>query len=605
MPSSPCLRSYTAIDDIPSHINPFLYKQLEDWGFDGFAETVTGYQVEETPADAIKQWLNLGGSVFLYDFDPDTIINAIVELVDNGSVALKTLQKRVRKVLEAKYNIGLFHNPFLAEDTDHTAITESHIPLALEVAHNEQNIKKVALVGPFADTFNFGTYSGTWGAAPADRANTIRQGILKYADELNLELTTVWGANSWNYNAQYPIPGYLLSYNDTPGTLQATYYSDTEFKDQVYQKREMPNRDWGLYPPHGLPSNSFSTVWEGDLAVPVSVDTDGYIGVAVAGTTSVRLFIDGELVAESGVSESPTILGEVLPYTYTTSPKAKACPPGGAKFVFRPNSRHHLRIEYQTWVHEARKKAAGVYSRVQLWWNLVDQKDAVAQAKQVSSDADLVILAVGAAWNSDAENGDRATLSLPKDQENLVHEVFATGKPVVLVIEGGRPFAIPDFYAKSAAVLSTGYLGQAAGQAIADVLFGKYNPGGRLTMSIPYDVGAIPAFYNQRITKDPLHIPHHIDIPKPVSIYLLRRNNSSVVMANKQLVAFGRFYVESGKTVDATLELDVDRYLPTINRQYERELERGEYRFVLAEDGSLDAQVYGEAALRVVGSHKY
>ena len=76
-------------------------------------------------------------------------------------------------------------------------------------------------------------------------------------------------------------------------------------------------------------------------------------------------------------------------------------------------------------------------------------------------------------------------------------------------------------------------------------------------------------------------------------------------MADKQLVAFEQVYVEPGKSITVTMELEVDRYLPTINREYERELEGGEYTFVLADDGSLDAAVHGRSVLRVEESHKY
>ena len=90
-----------------------------------------------------------------------------------------------------------------------------------------------------------------------------------------------------------------------------------------------------------------------------------------------------------------------------------------------------------------------------------------------------------------------------------------------------------------------------------------------------------------------------------VQIYLLRRKNSSVVMANKQLVAFDSVSVDAGATVTVKLELEVDRYLPTINREYESELEKGEYVFVLADNGALDARVHGQHALVVEEAWKY
>ncbi|KAJ4191824.1 hypothetical protein NW767_010730 [Fusarium falciforme] len=470
--------------------------------------------VADSPADAIRQWLNIGGGSLLYDFAPDVIVSSVAELVKNGDVELATLQKRVRKILEAKYDLGLFHNPYLPEGVDPNAITLSHIPLALEAARrsivllenrnrtlpirpSEQRINKIALVGPFVDLFNYGSYTGVWGANPTNNATTIRQGILEQlarAGDSNVDVTSAWGANNWQYNAQCPIPGYLLSVNGSAGGLQATYYHDTKFQDMAFQVIEMPNRDWGLYPPIGLASNSFGVVWEGELEVPVSSEVDGWIGVGATPKTTARLYIDSKLVSQSDDSNPGTILREIMPYTYTAE-KGTGPPPGGSEFLFTPGSKHKVRIECEVYPNWPRSSAAGVHSRVQLFWNLVDRKNAIGQAKSAASDADLIVLAVGAAWNSDGENGDRATLGLSTDQTKLAQTIFELGKPVVLVLEGGRPFAIPEFYAQSAAVLSTGFLGQAAGQAIADVLFGEFNPGGRLTMSVPYDVGCLPVFY--------------------------------------------------------------------------------------------------------------
>ncbi|CAG9950279.1 unnamed protein product, partial [Clonostachys rosea f. rosea IK726] len=585
---------------------------ISDWC--GLQETVTGHLVAESPADAIRQWLNAGGGIFLYDFTPDVIAS-------NGDVELSVLQKRVRKILEVKYDLGLFHNPYLSEDIDPQAITLSHIPLALQAAQNSIVLLENR-IGPFADTFNFGSYTGVWGANPADRASTIRQGLLQHLAKTpnsGVDLASAWGANSWHYNSQYPIPGYLLSTNGSSGALRATYYHDTKFQQAAFQTAEMPNRDWGLYPPVGLASNSFGVVWEGELEVPVSSPVDGWIA-----------YIDSKLISESAVSKAGTVLREIMPYTYTAENGSEP-PPGGSSFIFTPGSKHHIRIECE--------------------WNLVDRKDAIGQAKMAVSDADLIILAVGAAWNSGGENGDRATLGLSTDQTKLAHAMYAQGKPVVLVLEGGRPFAIPEFYAQSAAVLSTA--SQAAGQAIADMLFGVVNPGGRLTMSVPYDA-ALPVYYNQRTTKPASHIPYYLDVPKPAlysfgyglsyttfsqdlqgmkectfspgdtisfsvlvrntgpvagshvpQIYLLRRQGSSVTTANKQLVAFTRVYLNAGDTATATLQLEVDRYLPLINRSYERVLEAGSYTFALMNDGSLEAPAMAEVTLRVESSHIY
>ena len=311
---------------------------------------------------------------------------------------LTKLQDAVKRILGVKYDLGLFHNPYLDENIDSHALVESHLSLAREAAQKsivllenrnetlplrpaQQNINKIAMIGPFADTFNYGSYSGVWGSNPAENASTIRQGIIENlarSSNPKVEVLTAWGANSWNYNAQHNIPSYLLSFNSKPGGLQAIYYHDLDFQEEASKTIEIPNRDWGLFPPLGLSSNTFSAVWQGDLEVPVSSEVNGIIGIAVSANTTTRLYLDGKIVAESPESTTGNFLREIMPYAYTVE-NGTSPPPGGFEFLFKPGAKHRIRIEYQTRVFQANPKPMGVHSKIQLWWNLTDRKDAVAQ----------------------------------------------------------------------------------------------------------------------------------------------------------------------------------------------------------------------------------
>ena len=122
----------------------------------------------------------------------------------------------------------------------------------------------------------------------------------------------------------------------------------------------------------------------------------------------------------------------------------------------------------------------------------------IAQAMEVARKADVVVLALGGSHETSRFNVDNSDLKLPGYQEKLVDEISKTGKPIVTMIFGGKTFALPDVYEKSATVLYCWYPGQAEGTAVAEVLFGKYNPGGKLPMTIARSVGHIPAFYNHK-----------------------------------------------------------------------------------------------------------
>ena len=125
----------------------------------------------------------------------------------------------------------------------------------------------------------------------------------------------------------------------------------------------------------------------------------------------------------------------------------------------------------------------------------------IAAAVETARQADVVLLVLGdneqtcrEGW-SDSHLGDRDSLDLPGRQEDLLRAVTATGKPVILLLLNGRPASINYAAAHVPAILEGWYLGQAAGTAVADVLFGKVNPSGKLPITFPRSVGQIPAYY--------------------------------------------------------------------------------------------------------------
>jgi beta-glucosidase len=122
---------------------------------------------------------------------------------------------------------------------------------------------------------------------------------------------------------------------------------------------------------------------------------------------------------------------------------------------------------------------------------------AVAKAR----DSDVTILALGEYQGISGESFDRQTLDLPGNQEALLEAVAATGKPVVLVLENGRPLTIPWAAEHVPAILEAWYPGEFGGQAVAETLFGDNNPGGKLTITFPRTIGQIPVFYNSDPSK--------------------------------------------------------------------------------------------------------
>ena len=132
-----------------------------------------------------------------------------------------------------------------------------------------------------------------------------------------------------------------------------------------------------------------------------------------------------------------------------------------------------------------------------------DNKDGFAEAVAVAKQADVVVLSIGESWNLSGEAKSRSNIHLPGVQEELVKAIQATGKPVVVLINAGRPLVFNWTADNVPAVVYTWWLGTEAGNAIADVLFGDYNPSGKLPMTFPREEGQIPVFYNHFNTGRP------------------------------------------------------------------------------------------------------
>jgi beta-glucosidase len=126
-----------------------------------------------------------------------------------------------------------------------------------------------------------------------------------------------------------------------------------------------------------------------------------------------------------------------------------------------------------------------------------------AEAVAVANEADIVIISVGEARDMSGEAKSRSNIHLPGVQEELIKAIMTTGKPVVVMISGGRPLIFNWTADHAPAILYTWWLGTEAGNAMADVLFGDYNPSGKLPMSFPRTEGQIPIYYNYYNTGRP------------------------------------------------------------------------------------------------------
>ena len=263
----------------------------------------------------------------------------------------------------------------------------------------------------------------------------------------------------------------------------------------------------------------------------------------------------------------------------------------------------------------------------------------IPAAVDAAAHADVVILALGEHQGISGEGFDRSSLDLPGNQEQLLEAVAGTGRPVVLVLENGRPLTIDWAVEHVPAILEAWYPGEFGGRAVAETLFGDNNPGGRLTITFPRGVGQLPDFYNA----DPSRVRKYVDssglplfpfgfglsyttfrydrlavaTPAPgshgdirvtvdvtntgdragdeVAQLYLRENVSSVETPELALKGFSRVHLQAGETRTVTFVVP-QRQLAVWNAENQWEVEAG--RYTVWAGGSSQASLSAEFNLQ-------
>ncbi|MGT2667105.1 beta-glucosidase BglX [Streptococcus rifensis] len=182
------------------------------------------------------------------------------------------------------------------------------------------------------------------------------------------------------------------------------------------------------------------------------------------------------------------------------------------------------------------------------------------EAIHLAKESDVVVLALGEHTLQSGEAGSRTDLGLPEIQQKLLDAIEKVGKPVVLVLFSGRPLVLTKIEKQVSAIIQAWFPGTMGGQAIVDVLTGKVNPSGRLTMSFPYNVGQIPIYYNAFNTGRPALTSTHSD--RFVSKYIDAPNNPLYPFGyglSYTEFEYTNLQVSSNKlTKDTNLEVSVD-----------------------------------------------
>ena len=213
------------------------------------------------------------------------------------------------------------------------------------------------------------------------------------------------------------------------------------------------NFGWTLYSPDPKINFDFYSVkWTGKLKAPAT----GNFKIGITGNDGYRLYLNGKVIIDNWKSQ-----------TFTTKL---------ATYHFEKNKEYNIRIEFF--------ESQG-YARFNLVWNVGvpnDWNQKINEAVEAAKKADVAVVVAGI---NEGESQDRAYLNLPGHQEEMINRIAATGKPVVVVLIGGSAITMTNWIQNIPAILDAWYPGEDGGDAVADVLFGDYNPAGRLPITFP------------------------------------------------------------------------------------------------------------------------
>lgn len=481
------MTSYNSVDGMPATQNAWLLNETLKgaWRFRGFVisdaaatggATVLHRTEPNTPAAAKHAWEAGLDVVFQSTWEQH---RPYWEAVRTGMVREAVIDSAVMRVLRAKFQLGLFEEPYApaggqagaGDDSARQALAREAAGASLVLLTNRggalplrRDLRSIAVIGTDAVEARLGGYSAPVVAPPV----TILQGIRAAAGPG----VAIRHAPGPGRAAPGPtiVPDDALRLPDTAAAgLRGEYWDNNRLAGPPRLTRRDPRIDflWTLGSPgRGIPVDWYSARWTGRLRIP-----DGGRRVGIEGNDGYRLWIDGRLVVDNWQKSS-----------YRTVLTGEPVPAG----------EHDLRVEFF--------ESTGTV-RLRLVWEdgsgAARGDAAIAEAVALARASDVAVVVAGI---EEGEFRDRARLSLPGRQAELIEAVAATGTPVVVVVIGGSAVTMSRWLDRVGAVVMAWYPGEQGGHAVADVLFGAVNPAGRLPITFPLEEGQLPLVYNHKPT---------------------------------------------------------------------------------------------------------
>lgn len=482
------MTSYNSVNGSPATANDYLLNDLlkKQWGFNGFVISDAGavgganvlhYTAKDYP-DAGKNAVNNGLDVLFQTAQEH--YKLFIPPFLNGQINQARLDDAVSRVLRAKFELGLFETPYLDIKATETANFElSHKKIAHQAAlesivllkNNKgflpirASTQSIALIGVDATEARLGGYSG-----PGTKKISIADGMIKtYGAQ---KITMVAGPGRTNKNWTVVPSKYLWTTQNNQKTegLLASYYNSIEFSNNPTVQRidKTINFHWTISTPdNSIIPEFFCAKWTGNIYAPQT----GTFKIGIEGNDGFKLYINNELVIDKWQKQS--FHTELVDYNFTAG------------------TSYPVRVEF---------KEPNGNATIKLIWNFdiantIDEK--INEAVEAAKKSKVAVVVVGL---EEGEFRDRASLQLPGAQEQLIQKVAATGTPTVVVIVGGSAVTMGSWIDQVNSIVDVWYPGEEGGYAVAAVLSGAYNPGGKLPITFPISEAQLPLVYNHKPT---------------------------------------------------------------------------------------------------------
>ncbi|ANQ52211.1 beta-glucosidase [Flammeovirga sp. MY04] len=609
------MAAYHEWDGIPAAADKWLLHDLlrDEWGFKGMvisdlgaiAKQQNSHFTAATPKDAITNSIKAGLDMQFYDYSHEVFAQSIREAIEDKTLAMADVDRAVASVLYVKFRLGLFENPYIDESLkDQRYHCEEHQELALESAHKSivllqnknqilplsKEVKKVAVLGKMADEVNLGGYS------PKEVEGVS---IVKAFENTDYDVKFV--------NPKLPANAFehidadvLYTFDGQQGGLTRQFFNSPDLtgKAVVTEVTSELIRNWhNLSPAAGVSASNYSTKYEGYI-VP---KYDGEYTFALVADDYGRLFLDDSLFIDCWDAESWN-----LTRTRTIS--------------LKKGQKYKIRMEHAGLVDS---NGIGLRWRVKPDFEVSKfsmYEEAVEEAKK----ADVAVVVVGESLEESGEGLDKTSLEISTYHKGLIEAVHATGTPIILVLQNGRPLVLNDEVEQADAILETWYAGELSGQGTVDIITGKVNPSAKLPITFPRSEGQLPLYYNHKRSSShhyvdekstPLFAFGHglnyssfdysdlslsnkeIDKDENITVSFKVKNTSStngteivqlyiqdvvssVATPIMQLRGFDRVNLKAGETKEVSLTLTPDD-LSLWNRQMKRVVESGEFKIMV------------------------